>query len=57
MSTKLARQLSRRNYSLILDDSEEDNTTSETGSDFDITTCKLETPLEVELYYRLRKRI
>ncbi len=46
MSTTLARQLAKRHYSLILDDSNEEVTTTETESDFDITVCKVKTPLE-----------
>ena len=55
MSTKLARSLSRRSYSLIVDDSKEENTTTETESDFEISTCNPETLLEIELYRMLRK--
>ena len=47
MSTKLARRLSRRSYNIIVDDSKEEATTSETGSDFYIVTCKPETLLEL----------
>ncbi len=55
MSTKLARRLSRRSYSLILDDSKEEETTTETESDFDLTSCNPKTLLEIELSKKLRK--
>jgi hypothetical protein len=41
MSTTLARRLARRHYSFILDDSNEEVTTTETESDFDITVSKM----------------
>ncbi len=46
MSSTLARRLARRHYSLILNDSQEEVTISETDSDFDITVCKPQTELE-----------
>ncbi len=55
ISTNLARRLSRRSYSLILDDSKEEETTTETESDFDLASCNPKSFLEIELCKKLRK--
>lgn len=56
LSTKVARQLAFKQYSLIIDDSQEEVTTTETDSDFYLGIFLPETRLEKELFKGLRKQ-